>query len=153
MVMMRSNPRKKKNWTYEQAESRKDKAERFTRDVLEDDARADELAEMSVEDYAEERGRELVDGSDSEQGDDSMIKRKNGTKSGVLATPKVLQNSALELAKTLKEELDDAKDELRDRDSMLDAIVDMEDDDPAYTPQAKLDDINAVFPDDDEGED
>ncbi len=38
------NPRQKKPWSYEQAESRKEQAERFTREVLEDDERADEIA-------------------------------------------------------------------------------------------------------------
>jgi hypothetical protein len=55
-----TNPGKKKPWTYEQATARKDQAERFVRDVLEDDDRADEIAETSVEDYAAERGKELA---------------------------------------------------------------------------------------------
>jgi hypothetical protein len=54
------NPRGKKPWTYQQATARKDQAERFVRDVLEDDDRADEIAETSVEDYAAERGKELA---------------------------------------------------------------------------------------------
>lgn len=38
--------------TYAQIASRKDKAERFVRDVLQDDDRADEISDESVEDYA-----------------------------------------------------------------------------------------------------
>ena len=53
------NPRKKKPWTYKQAVARKDQAERFTRDVVEDDDRADEIAAMSVEEYATARGKEI----------------------------------------------------------------------------------------------
>lgn len=41
--------------TREQLQSRKDKAVRFTRDVLYDDDRADEIAEESLDDYAARR--------------------------------------------------------------------------------------------------
>lgn len=44
-----------KTLTYEKAAARKDQAERFVRDVVGDDERADEIAEESVEDYAERR--------------------------------------------------------------------------------------------------
>lgn len=46
--------------TYEQVETAKDRAERFLRDVLEDDDRADEVMEESVEEYAERKGIEIV---------------------------------------------------------------------------------------------
>lgn len=45
--------------TREQVESRKEKAERFTRDVLGDSERADEIANEDLEDYAERRRIEL----------------------------------------------------------------------------------------------
>jgi len=54
------NPKRKKPWTQRQAAARKDQAERFVRDVLEDDGRADEIADMSVVEYASERGKELA---------------------------------------------------------------------------------------------
>lgn len=54
------NPKRKKPWTQRQAAARKDQAERFVRDVLEDDDRADEIADLSVEEYAAERGEELA---------------------------------------------------------------------------------------------
>src|SRR5215469_8009245 len=54
------NPRRAKPWTEKQAAARKDQAENFVRDVLEDDDRADEISGMSVADYAAERGKELV---------------------------------------------------------------------------------------------
>jgi hypothetical protein len=41
--------------TRQQLESRKAKAVRFTRDVLDDDDRADEIEEESLEDYAERK--------------------------------------------------------------------------------------------------
>lgn len=55
------NPRKPKTWTYAQAEDRKEKAEWAAREFQGDDERGDEIAEMSVEEYAEERGFEIVD--------------------------------------------------------------------------------------------
>ena len=45
---LRLNPRKKMPWTYEEATARKEQAERFTRDVVEDDDHAGEIAAMSV---------------------------------------------------------------------------------------------------------
>src|SRR2546426_1138938 len=54
------NPRKPKAWTYEQAQDRKEKAERAARDLQGDDERADEIAAMSVEDYAADRGKEII---------------------------------------------------------------------------------------------
>jgi hypothetical protein len=54
------NPKRRKPWTQRQAAARKDQAERFVRGVLEDDDRGDEIADISVEEYAEERGKELV---------------------------------------------------------------------------------------------
>ena len=44
-----------KTLTRKQLESRKAQAVRFTRDVREDDDRADEIEDESLEDYAEDR--------------------------------------------------------------------------------------------------
>src|SRR5437660_11626949 len=68
------NPRKKKPWTYQQAAARKDQAERFVRDVVEDDDRADEIAAMSVEEYATTRGKEINPNRRR-----NTVKRKVGT--------------------------------------------------------------------------
>jgi len=54
------NPKRAKPWTKRQATARKEQAERFVRDVLEDDDRADEIGDMTVEEYAAERGKELA---------------------------------------------------------------------------------------------
>lgn len=54
-------PRKPKVWTYEQAADRKEKAEWAARELQGDDERGDEIGEMSVEQYADERGFEIVD--------------------------------------------------------------------------------------------
>jgi hypothetical protein len=45
--------------TIEQVESKKDKAVRFLRDVLEDDDRADEVEDESPEDYANRKGLKI----------------------------------------------------------------------------------------------
>jgi len=44
----------------EQLQSRKDKAVRFTRDVLNDPERAEEIADESLEDYAERRKMQIA---------------------------------------------------------------------------------------------
>jgi len=55
-----SNPKGSKPWTEKQAAARKDQAEKFTRDVVEDDERADEIADMSPAEYAAQRGKQVV---------------------------------------------------------------------------------------------
>jgi hypothetical protein len=47
--------------TREQLDSRKEKAERFVRDVVGDPERADEIADESLEDYADRRKIQLAD--------------------------------------------------------------------------------------------
>lgn len=49
-----------KTLTRDQLESRKEKAERFVRNVLGDDDRADEIADESLEDYADRRKIKLA---------------------------------------------------------------------------------------------
>lgn len=51
---------KPKTLTRRQLESRKEKAVRFTRDVVDDPDRAEEIAGESLEDYAERRGITLA---------------------------------------------------------------------------------------------
>lgn len=50
-----------KSLTYAQVASRKDQAERFVRDVLSDDDRADEISDESVQDYADRRHFDIID--------------------------------------------------------------------------------------------
>jgi hypothetical protein len=50
-----------KSLTYAQVASRKDKAERFVRDVLDDADRADEISDESVQSYADRRNFTIVD--------------------------------------------------------------------------------------------
>ncbi len=89
-----------KIFTREQLQSRKDKAVRFTRDVLEDDDRADEIENESLEDYAERRGFTITNPS-----------KRNRKK---MSTKRELEQQI--------EELEDENQELQDQ---LDAVADI----------------------------
>src|SRR4029077_4705025 len=54
------NPGKKKTLTPEQVEKRQAKAVRFLRDVADDPDLADEIEDLSVREYAERKGFELI---------------------------------------------------------------------------------------------
>jgi hypothetical protein len=89
--------------TRDQLQSRKEKAERFTRDVLDDPDRADEIADESLEDYAERRGIQITNPS----------KRRKA----IMATTK----SKAEL----EAEIDDLRDENAELQDQLDTIADI----------------------------
>ena len=92
-----------KHLTRDQLESRKEKADRFTRDVLGDPDRADEIADESLEDYAERRKIQITNPS----------KRKNA----IMATTKSKAELEAENA--------DLRDENQDLQDQLDAIADI----------------------------
>lgn len=155
------NPRPKKVWTYEQAKSHKAKAEEFTRFVREDDDRADEIAEMSVEDYAAERGVEL-------EGDTMAITKKNGTrppKEAAAAATEVKENPAVAALQTatraldkqneLQQQVRDQQRELDEMNEQFDSIVGiLEDDDREFSAEDRLEEISKVLDGgDEEGED
>jgi hypothetical protein len=89
--------------TRDQLQSRKEKAVRFVRDVLDDPDRAEEIADESVEDYAERRKIQITNPS---------IRRN-----AIMATNK----SKAEL----EAEIDDLKDENAELQDTLDAIADI----------------------------
>src|SRR5579864_6445435 len=62
------NPRKKKALTPEQVEKRQAKAVRFLRDVADDPDRADEIEDLTVREYADRKGFELVNNPTRKQG-------------------------------------------------------------------------------------
>ena len=93
-----------KELTRAQLESRKEKAVRFTRDVLDDPDRADEIADESLEDYAEMRGIQITN---------PPLRRRIA----IMATPK----SKAEL----EAEIDDLKDENAELQDQLDTIADI----------------------------
>ena len=88
--------------TREQLERRKEKAVRFTRDVLEDPDRADEIADEGLEDYAER-------------------------KKIALANPRRKKNMArrIKTREELQEEIDDLKAENQGLQDQLDSIADI----------------------------
>ncbi len=156
------NPRRKKPWTYQQAEARKAQAVRFVRDVLEDDDRADELAAMSAEDYAAERGKEIAPNPRG----DSMKKKVSIEHSQARENP---INRALETTTRLAEqqgdlyrrihELETDNASLREKLDEIDDILDC--DDPDCSLEDHLEQIAEVVrkagddteEDDDAGED
>jgi len=54
------NPRKKNALSFEQAEKRQAKAVRFLRDIADDPDLADEIEDLSVQEYAERKGFEVT---------------------------------------------------------------------------------------------
>lgn len=57
----------KKDKTYDQAEAMQAKAVRFTRDVVGDPDKADEIESLSVEEYADRKGLQLMNPADERQ--------------------------------------------------------------------------------------
>jgi hypothetical protein len=93
-----------KTLTREQLQSRKDKAVRFVRDVLDDPDRADEIEDEDLEDYADGRHIELINPRRTE----SMANGGNGrTKQDLL------------------DEIADLQAENQDLQDQLDAIADI----------------------------
>jgi hypothetical protein len=97
-----------KSLTREQARSRKDKAVRFVRDVLDDPERADEIEDEDLEDYAERRKIQLT----NQRRNAVMAKGGNGG-----YDPRTKQD--------LLDEVDDLQHENQDLQDQLDAIQDI----------------------------
>jgi hypothetical protein len=114
-----------KRLTRAQLESRKEKAVRFVRDVLGDSDRADEIAEESLEDYAQRRKIQITNPS----------KRRNA----IMATTKSKDELEAENA--------DLRDENEDLKDQLDAIADI------VAPEDEGDDDDAGDDDDDQNGD
>ena len=100
-----------KQLTRDKIQSRKEKAVRFTRDVLGDPDRAEEIADESLEDYAERRKIQITNPS----------KRKNA----IMATTKSKAELEAENA-DLREENQDLQDKL---DAIADVVATDEDED------------------------
>jgi cell shape-determining protein MreC len=86
-----------KTLTREQLQQRKDKAVRFVRDVLQDPERADEIADESLEDYAERR----------------RITIQNRRRRCLMASKRELQERVKELEE-INEDLEDRLDQITD---------------------------------------
>lgn len=111
--------------TRSQLESRKEKAVRFTRDVLGDPDRADEIADESLEDYAQRRKIQIT----------NPTKRK----SAIMATTKSKAELEAENA--------DLRDENQKLQDQLDAVADI------VAPEDEGDDDDQNGAGDDEEED
>jgi hypothetical protein len=98
--------RQPKALTREQLQSRKDKAVRFTRDVVGDADRADEIASESLEDYAERR----------------QIQLSNPRRT--FMARKTVADYRAELTE-LKEQVRDLEDENENLQSQLDQVADI----------------------------
>ena len=89
-----------KELTRDQLQARKEKAVRFTRDILGDPDRAEEIADESLEDYAERRRIQIINPS----------KRRNA----IMSTKRELEERV--------DELEQENNELQDQ---LDTIADI----------------------------
>jgi hypothetical protein len=96
-----------KSLTREQLQSRKDKAVRFVRDVLDDPDRADEIEDEDLESYAERRKISIINTGRSNY-------MANGGNGGNGRTKADLLN-----------EIDDLQQENQDLQDQLDAIADI----------------------------
>lgn len=89
-----------KTLTRDQLQSRKEKAVRFVRDVLQDPERADEIADESLEHYAERRKI-------------------------TLANPSNKRNNHMATKRELEEQVRELEDENQDLQDRLDAVADL----------------------------
>src|SRR5437762_2866718 len=96
-----------KRLTREQVESRKEKAVRFTDNVLGDPDRADEIADESVEDYAERKGIEIASNPERRKRRFAAMARTNKTKT------------------ELEQEIEDLTQENEELQDQLDAVADI----------------------------
>jgi hypothetical protein len=114
-----------KQLTRAQLEGRKEKAVRFTRDVLGDPERADEIEAESLEDYAERRKVKLINSFQ----ENAIMPRTTKTKAD------------------LEAEISDLQEENQVLQDQLDAIADI------VTPYDDEDDDSGDDDDDDDGDD
>ena len=152
------NTKRNKPWTQQQAAARKGQAERFVRDVLEDADRADEIADMSGEEYAAERGKEVVPNPNRRK---SMKRktspaqqqpRENPVEKALETTTRMAEEQS-DLYRRIRE-LEKEKESLQDK---LDEIADIvECDESDCTAEDHLEDIAEILAKgkgDDTGED
>lgn len=125
----RRHTRPMKEWTLRQAETAKRRAERFLRDVLIDDIRADEVSAESIEDYAARRGFTIVESNPTRLGTPIM---QNMTKAEMAERIEELENEldeANDKLSTIGEILGDEEDETEEDESEDDESEEDESDD------------------------
>jgi hypothetical protein len=116
-----------KQLTRAQLEGRKEKAVRFTRDVLGDPERADEIEAESLEDYAERRKVKLINSFQ----ENAIMPRTTKTKADLEAEISDLQEENQELqdrldaiADLVSDDEEEDEDENEDGDEDEDEILD-----------------------------
>jgi hypothetical protein len=118
-----------KTLTREQVAGRKDKAERFVRDVLGDDDRADEIADESVEDYADRRKIQIADNphggtmtvrTSNPRGKKSVVQMKTDN-----GTSRIANAGEIQVAAEHLNELNDLQRENEVLQDRLDKIADL----------------------------
>jgi hypothetical protein len=144
------NPKKRKTWTHARAQDRKEKAEWAARELQGDDERGDEIAEMSVEEYAESRGVEIVNDNPC-RGENHMMKKRvsayasSGQASGINPTVVLAREGKL------RQQIDELKKENESLQEKLDAVQEIVecDDDVECTAEDHLEEIADVLADGD----
>jgi len=106
----RRNPRQKKPLTIERVEKRQRKAVQFAQAYLHDDSLADELRELSPQEYAERRGIPIQNPQRRE-----VITVANGTRRQTREQElEEERDEAVELLEEAQETLDDLQDRIDD---------------------------------------
>jgi hypothetical protein len=146
-----------KSLTREQIQSRKDKGVHFVRDVVEDPDRADEIAEESLEDYAERRKIQIV--ANPRGGSMARVRLinpprvSNSRRKMMQANPQSGRAELLARIRELQEENDELQDKLDKVADLAAAPDDAQDEDPDELVDALNDIIDVVAPCDDEDKD
>lgn len=136
-----------KTLTRDQLESRKEKAVRFVRDVLGDDDRADEIAEESLEDYANRRKIQIL--KNPIGGNMARIRPANinPTRSSNPRRPAIQPNPASGRAELLARirELEQENDELQDKLEKVAELAEAPEDDREETQNDLVDKLNEII--------
>jgi hypothetical protein len=152
-------PRKKKTLTRDQVEARQDKAVRFLRDVAEDPDLADEIEDLSVGEYAERKGFELINNPTKHRKDRPMkkaeIQEMVNSAADIAAAKAVKQlrrsnpNGVQQATQTSSASTKVKSDQQMIIDRVNDAAAAIADDDP----DEALDILNGLLDDYDEDDD
>ena len=115
------NPRKRKQWTRQQARAAKDLAEIYAHEVLQDDDRADEIADMTPEEYAAKQGAEISEARRS----NSMQRKVRTNQQQVTGAGGAAIAQAPATQDKLRKENDRLKKKIESMQDTLDEIADV----------------------------
>ena len=143
-----------KTLTRDQLKGRKQKAERFVRDVLEDDERADEIANESLDDYADRRKIRIANSNGGNMAVRSIRNPRQRTtavsnpRTAAVPQTAALQNPHEELLRQQIAELERENETLQDQ---LDKVADLasapknEDDEASLTADDLKEKMNEIL--------